>query len=300
MPQMRDTYGFELSSSGALADNPENLERLRWLFRDGQLVAGQWGPGDPGDFDHGGWHVLCHLAGASAVARLVGGLAWCGITHRSAVDAYEATMTFRSGADLQTLPIRSPEATQLLAGASYVAFVEGSSLGHICARGVNDPPDAFNKWPRQRFDQGVSSLDDGGTVWEHWSTTRDLRATSAIGTSVLDAWLALVARLGGRFVAAVARGRREHSHPEQLVAMVRAGLISAEEATWAVEPTPIPSAAESLLYEARPEDALSAAHGLPLKPGELSYFMFARRIDRWSGAEQVRADLSSGGGHQEP
>jgi hypothetical protein len=172
-----------------------------------------------------------------------------------------------------------------------LGYIEGSSVGHIAARNVNDPATAFNRWPRQSFDQPTDSDQDGGTVWEHWCTTRDIRPSSAIGTSVLKAYLTLVSRLGGRFVAAVARGRREHNHPRQLAALVEAGLLTRDEATWDVMPDPIPRAAQDLLYEARPADALAAAESLPFTPGNQKYFMFQRRIRRWSRADQVERDL---------
>jgi hypothetical protein len=101
-----------------------------------------------------------------------------------------------------------------------------------------------------------------------------------------------VSALGGRFVAAVARGRREHEHPRQLAALVRAGLLTREEATWDVRPVPIPEQAQRLLYEARPEEWIRAAALLPFDAGRApQYFMFERRIDRWSKAADVKRDL---------
>lgn len=291
MSKVRGAYGFEIGPEGTLLDDNANLERLRRLFRDGAIIAEQWGPGDPGDFDHGAWHVLCHLAGASAVIAHPGGLAWCGITHVPVSDTYEASIAFDDAAGVLTLPVRAAVASGRLAGATITAYVEGTSQGHIAARGIADPPGAFNGWPRQMFDKGVASPDDGGTVWEHWSTTRDLRPQSVIGHSVLAAWLELVALLGGRFIAAVARGRREHSHPEQLVAMVRAGVLTAAEATWDVTPQSVPPAVQDLLYEARPADSIAAVRGLPPSGADPCYFMFSRRIDRWSSASQVKSDL---------
>ena len=132
---------------------------------------------------------------------------------------------------------------------------------------------------------------DGGPVWEHWSTTRDIRSSSVIGTSVLEAYLTLVSCVGGRFVAAIARGRREHSHPRQLAALVESGLLTTAEATWDVMPDPIPGAAQNLLYEARPADALAASELLPFTTGTQRYFMFQRRIRRWSKVASVKRDL---------
>ncbi len=295
MSPARGTYAFEITHSGALVDNAANRGRLTKLFRDADIIEGDWGPGDPGDFDNGSWHILCHLAGGTGVFETAAGRAWCAITHVPASDTYQATVTHNPPASrtISTVPLTSSVAAALLAGAHCLGFIEGSSQGHILARGVADAPTAFNHWPRQMFDKDVHSLDDGGTVWEHWSTTRDIRETGAIGTSVLTAWLTLISHLGGRFVAAVARGRRDHGHPRQLVALVRAGVLTAEEATWDVTPDAIPGPAQDLLYEARPADALIAAEQLPFASGKQKYYMFTRRIGNWSSSEKVLRDLET-------
>jgi hypothetical protein len=293
MPQVRGSYGFEIDQSGALVDNDANLERTRRLFRDGQIIGNDWGPGNRGDFDHGSWHILCHLAGGSGALQTREGRAWCGITHVGATDTYEATVTWRRAAAVQTRSLKSDEATAATRNAKCLGFIEGSSLGRIAAHGVNDPDTAFNGWPRQMFDQEPSSRRNGGTVWEQWSTTRDIRPSSTIGTSVLRAWLTLVSRLGGRFVAAVARGRREHSHPRQLVALVRAGVLSAAEALWDVDPDPVPKPVQDLLHEATPVSCLAATEKLAFAPDRQRYFMFKRRISRWSSSAQVKQDLET-------
>ena len=285
----RGSYGFAIQTNGSLVDSPENLDKLRALFRDGAIINGTWGPGNTGDFDHGSWHILCHLAGGSGVVETTGGRAWCGITHVPANDIYAATITCRSNGSVETVPIAGPRGGALLNGANSLGFIEGSSVGHISARGVQDPAGAFNGWPRQSFDKSIASDEDGGTVWEHWATTRDIRTSSGIGTSVLTAYLTLVSLLGGRFVAAVARGRREHGHPLQLVALVKAGLLTTEEALWDVTPEPIPQVAQNQLYEARPADAFAAAASLAFPA--LRYYMFQRRIRRWSKTADVKKDL---------
>ncbi len=260
----RGCYLFEIADGERLGDDVRNLERLRALFRDGGLIDGRWGPGNEGDFDNGSWHIMCHLAAGSGVVQTSsGGRAWCGITHVRASDRYEATVTHRQAGAVHTWPLAASDSRSLLIGATCLGYVEGSSQGHITARGVSNPPDAFNGWPRQQFDQDVTSNADGGTVWEHWSTTRDIRPSSVIGTSVVSAYLTLVSVLGGRFVAAVARGRCEHEHPRQLVGLVKSGLLTADEATWDIRPDPIDAAAQRLLYEARPPEALKAAEALP-------------------------------------
>jgi len=287
----RGSYQFDVDGRGMIVDDAANLEKLRRLFRDGAIINGAWGPGAYGDFDNGSWHILCHLAGGSGVLQSAAGRAWCGITHVHATDTYQATITVRRNGSAVTLSLGDGEGATLAGASTCLGFIEGSSAGHIAARDVRDAPDAFNNWPRQSFDMDVSSAEDGGTVWEQWCTTRDIRASSAIGTSVLAAYLTLVSRLGGRFVGAVARGRREHNHPLQLVALVKAGLLTADEATWDVMPKPIPQPAQNLLYEARPADALTAAESLPFTAGAQEYFMFQRRIRRWSKTADVRRDL---------
>jgi len=288
----RGSYGFEFSpTTGRITNSTANLERLRTLFRDGSLIQEQWGPGDPGDFDHGAWHILCHLAGAAGVLRTRDGIAWCGITHRGEGDRYEASLIVREGGAPVQFAVESDAAQLRLNAAECLGYIEGSSLGRISARGIHDAPGAFNNWPRQKFDQAPDSDQDGGLVWEHWSTTRDLRPTCAIGNAVLGAYLALLSVLGGRFCAAVARGRREHSHPEQLVALVRAGLLTADEAMWEIQPEPIPLPVQQQLYRSEPAAWLEAAEALFARSAPPNYFMFARRIDRWSPTAAVRRDL---------
>lgn len=289
----RGSYRFETGSNEHLTDSPANLQSLRSLFRDGTIINDCWGPGDPGDFDNGSWHILCHLAGGSGVLKTASGLAWCGITHAAHDDVYEATVTCLREGKLVTLPLAGGEGAALARAATCLGFIEGSSLGHITARGVDDPPTAFNHWPRQQFDQPIDSEADGGVVWEHWSTTRDIRETSRIGMSVLRAYLTLVSVLGGRFVAAVARGRREHEHPVQLVALVKAGVLTGDEATWDISPDPIPLEAQRLLYEATPGDALKAARMLFGATSAQRYFVFQRRIAGWSKTAEVKKDLES-------
>lgn len=162
-----------------------------------------------------------------------------------------------------------------------LGFVEGTSQGRISARNVSDPPARFNKNPRQEYDQPVDSSKEGGKVWEHWCTLRDLRHSAAIATSVLQAYVTLCSHLGDFFPAFVARGRRAYGHPEQLAAMAIAGFISSEAATQVIEPIPIPAAAESLFKEGEPRTALEAVRQLAW-PKCPSYYMFSRRIGEWN------------------
>jgi hypothetical protein len=290
----RGTYQFDVQANGSIIYNVKNLELTRKLFRDGNIISGNWGPGRSGDFDYGGWHCLCHLAAGAGVFQSSNGYLWVAITHAGNEDKYIATISSKkSDGTILTVGLSSTEGQDFLNQANLVGYVEGTSVGHISARNVQDPPGAFNSWPRQAFDHPPDSNQQGGTVWEHWSTTRDLRETSVIGDSVLRAYLSLVSTLGGQFVATIARGRRTYNHPVQLCALVKAGFIARDDALWDSMPHRIPPQEEHLLNEARPADSLKAVESLEwsLSDGR-RYFMFSRRISSWSIKSNVESDLN--------
>jgi hypothetical protein len=294
----RGSYGFEVQPSGNLVDNAENLERARTLFRDGAIISQRWGPGNPGDFDNGGWHSLCHLVAAAGVFKSDQGFLWAAITHVRSTDRYVATLSSpETSGQLKAIELSSPEARPLLTGAVAVGYVEGTSLGHISARGVQDPPGLFNGWQRQKFDQPAEGdRSRGGTVWEHWCTTRDLRAANEIGDSVLRAYLTLTSVLGGEFVATVIRGRRKYEHPHQLCALVKAGFVGRAEALQDMKPSEIPLREELLFKEARPSDSLQAVRKLIWpSPRDRQYYMFRRAIESFSKKADVESDLQSFG-----
>lgn len=293
MSLRRGTFDFDVSQDGDLLNVPANVDALQRLWLDRSMIdGGNLGPGNPGDFDQGAWHVACHAVAAGGVRRFRDGrVLWLELSHLPATDEYQATLTVRDGATPKTLALASTEAQALLTSSSLLGFVEGNSVGRISARGVQDPPERFNTWLRQDFDQPANSSQDGGKVWEHWCTMRDIRASQAIAMSVLRAYVALVAALGDRFVPTVARGRREFGHPKQLCAMVQAGLMSKTSAVWDTTPLPIPPSVERDLLEAQPADGLSAAEQLPWAE-QPRYYMFERRISRWSRANAVKQDLA--------
>jgi len=284
---------FQVSPEGTILNTAANVEALRKLWLDRTWVTGETlGPGDPGDFAYGAWHVACHLAAAAGVRRASDGrLLWLEVSHRPEWDEYFASVTGKCTLGMETVPIDSAEGRMLLADSTLLGYVEGNSTGRTSARLVMDPPTVFNLWRRQDFDRPVGSADDGGKVWEHWCTLRDIRETSRIGTSVLTAYISLVAALGGRFVAAVARGRRDYGHPEQLCAMVHAGLLLDEEAVWDVKPMAIPPNLEAGLLAADPGRALQACELLDWADPP-RYYMFQRRIDRWSPSNDVQRNLA--------
>jgi hypothetical protein len=290
----RGTSKFEVSDGGDLTSTAGNVELLRKLWLNRRLIKGDdLGPGDPGDFDHGAWHVACHLAGACGVRqRADGGIAWLQISHNDSADVYFASVTVLDGSNARTVPTESAEGRILLEKSRLLGFVEGTSQGRTSARFTNDPPTLFNLWRRQDFDQPPGSQADGGRVWEHWCTLRDIRPTHVIGTSVLTAFVALVAALGDSFIPTVARGRREYGHPKQLRAMVASGLVDRASAVWPGMPTVIPPNSETVFKEADPATSLKAATSLDWSEPP-RYYMFARKITGWSKSTEVEKDLKS-------
>lgn len=291
MPRLRN-FEFELNDDGWLLNTAGNVNSLRKLWLDRKMISGDdLGPGDPGDFDNGAWHVACHLAAAAGVLKTQAGLAWVQIEYDPQRQDYFAGVTARRGSEVVTLHLDSADGRVLCEGAKVLGFVEGTSLGRCSARGVNDPPTLFNLWRRQDFDQPVTSAADGGRVWEHWCTLRDIRPTHPIGTSMLTAYVSLAAVLGPRFIATVARGRNEYGHPTQLRAMVAAGLTTAKAATWDTTPVVVPAGAEQILKQSDSDRALAVAAELPWNSDDQTYFMFARKIDSFVKAARVRAVL---------
>jgi hypothetical protein len=295
----RGAFQFDTSDDGDVDNSSANVEALRrlWLHRT-LVVDPDIGPGDRGDFALGAWHVSCHLAGAGGARRCAGGeLAWLEISHDAARDDYFASLTTRVSGSVQTVRLDSAEGRGLLAGSELLGFVEGNSTGRISARGPQDPPNLFNTWRRQDFDRPVPAANekdpaDGGKVWEHWCTLRDIRPESRIGTGVLSAYVSLVSALGDHFAALVARGRRDYGHPVQLAAMVYAGFIGEGSAKWAGTPSPLPKEAADLLLEASPAAAWKAVTTLDWS-SPLRYYMYQRRIGHWSKAADVAKDLKA-------
>jgi hypothetical protein len=280
--QIRGTLGFEVGTDGNLVNSAANVERLRTLWLDRSVIDGALlGPGDPGDFDHGAWHVSCHLVAAAGVRRSTDGrMLWLEISHDSAHDRYYASVTHAAGSKPQTLPLDSVEGEKLIAGSTLLGFVEGSSTGRISAQGVVDPENAFNRNPRQEYDEPPDSTEEGGKVWEHWCTLRDIRPSAAIGSSVLTAYVTLLSVLGDAFAAIVARGRHEYHHPDQLAAMVAAGLISPEAALVQITPTAILPATAYALCQGEAGIAVRQCKALDWEDRP-RYYMFHRKIGSW-------------------
>ncbi len=291
----RGIFGFQIEEGGSLSDSDENLEAIRRMWLDRTIINGaDLGPGASGD--NGAWHISCHVVAAGGVRQATDGrLLWIEISYNPTLDQYFSSLTVESEGQASTHPLASPAARVLLQGSKLLGFVEGTSIGHISARGANDDAYRFNGWQRQQFDQPIDSQRNGGKSWEHWCTLRDIRpSASVIADSVLRSYISVVSVLGDLFPATVARGRRSYSHPKQLCACVRAGLTSKDSAIWDTIPREIPPASEQLLLQARPADALKAAMQLSW-PDSPCYYMFRRRISDWSGVEAVKNDLRAFG-----
>ncbi len=289
----RGTFEFDVTPTGELLDSPRNAEALRRLWLDRSLVRGaDIGPGNPGDFDDGAWHSSCHLVAGGGVRRAAdGSLLWLEISHDPTGDDYFASVTSRNGSP-RTVKLDSQEGRALLERSQLLGFVEGNSKGRISARGVADPSDRFNRWRRQDFDKTAAERGDGGKVWEHWCTTRNIRPGNRFGAAVLQAYVALTAALSDLFVAVVARGRRVYGHPVQLAAMVKAGFVAEGSALADITPRGMSREVETLFNRAEPAAAIDAASKLEWG-AEPRYYMFGRRIASWSKAADVRNDLRS-------
>jgi hypothetical protein len=284
---------FQIDGAGNLLNSAINVNLLRDLWVGRSLIKGDdLGPGDPGDFDHGAWHGSCHLLGAGGVRQASDGrFLWLEVGHSEDRDEYLGTITYRTSAGMSTLPLDSAEGRELIASSVVRGFVEGNSRGRTSSRGCNDLPDCFNLWRRQDFDQPIESQLDGGKVWEHWCTLRDLRSVNRSGLSVLSAYVSLASALGDRFAPTVLRGRREYGHPMQLAAMVHCGFVSADSAIADMNPLAIPEDLESCFLHACPRQSLEGVERLEWCDKTLSYYMFGRKLASWSMSSDVLMDL---------
>jgi hypothetical protein len=101
----RGSFKFDVDENdGALTNSAANVERLRRLWLDRTEITGDaLGPGDPGDFDNGAWHVACHLLGGCGVRqRKDKSLVWLEMSHDPAADLYFASATVRGNRGVRT------------------------------------------------------------------------------------------------------------------------------------------------------------------------------------------------------
>lgn len=276
----RGTFGFEVDAQGSVIPSEPNIDRLRRLWLDRTLVSGaELGPGVA---DNTAWHVACHLVAGGVVRRGASGQnLWIDIGHDADSDTYMATVSWRENGRVSTSPLSGGPGRAVIASSNLLGFVEGTSEGRITARGAQDRPGRFGGYARQNYDHPPGTNRQGGRVWEHWCTTRDLDPASRLSRSLLTAYLELCHAGGDLFAPTVARGRGEYGHPAQLRAMIVAGLTTLASARWPTTPVVVPREAELLLQEARPTEAVEAIDSLPWVADRPTYFMFARRIGSW-------------------
>ncbi|MBF0410967.1 MAG: hypothetical protein HQM10_26725 [Candidatus Riflebacteria bacterium] len=289
----RGSIGFEVLDSGNLVNSAENVELLRKLWLDRDLISGELlGPGDPGDFDYGAWHSSCHLVSAGGVAKTIEGkFLWLEISYDSKKDEYYSSVSFQASGMVKNWRLDSADGRKITSNAKILGFVEGNSNGRISARNVIDPPKRFNLSRRQDYDMYESDPREGGKVWEHWCTLRDFRKSSRIGTSVLTAYISLTSVLGDSFPAIVARGRSEYGHPEQLCAMVKAGFVSMDSAIINLYPKAIPEELEKDFCSANVGRIVPELEKMGWDDSSLNYFMFSRKIGCWVSREETEESL---------
>ena len=280
----RGAFNFLVNETGNLIDCPENIDALKRLWLDRTLISrSNLGPGVR---EGEAWHISCHLVAAGCVKRSRNGqLLWLEISHDGESDRYYASVTTSENGNINTMQIDSSQGNELVEGSTLLGFVEGTSVGRISAKGIDDSPESFNGYMRQRYDSTPGSTSQGGKTWEHWCTTRNFSASSDVGSSVLSAYIKLTAVSGDLFPATVARGRTQFGHPRQLDAMIVAGFTTEESASWQTEPVPIPRDIELRLQKATPADAFGAIELLEWNDIEPRYYMFERKIRNWGRRE---------------
>jgi hypothetical protein len=286
----RGTYNFEFDEQDKILPNEVNFHKLRTMFLDRNLINGEFlGPGDKGDFDFGSWHILCHLTAACAVFKKSNSYIWTEISHIPFIDKYTATVTIDSKREaISTFPLYSTAGQEIVQGSELIGFVEGSSFGHISARDSQDDPKDFNNNLRQEYDNDVSSIKEGGRVWEHWVVTRNISELSHVGSSILLAYLEMLSICGGIYTGIVGRGRVDYHHPQQLKALEIAGLIKIEEALLDIMPKPIAQTLALKIYTANPKICIETIKYLPWDINKISYFMFQRKINNWNTKENFK------------
>ncbi len=265
-------------------------ERLRRVLLDWQAIDGDAGPGAINN-RRGSWHLFCHLAAAAALYRLPGRRpAWVGILYDRGARRYFAAICAGLNHRQSILPLKSRKARELVARGAWRGYLEGGSRGHILDRAANDPGDSQKVDRRQDYDQDINSLKDGGPVWEMWTVSRDIRAKSILGSSLIEAYGDLLDVLGGRFAAVVARGRiePEYGHLRQMCALIDAGFVTPDEALTEIDAVAIQPNVERILLEATPEAFSRAAALLVRERRKPCYFMYSRKLSSFASASLIR------------
>ena len=279
----RGTYSFEIDNNDDILYSKNNIKLLRKLWLDRKLINVQeLGPGDEEEFENGAWHIACHLVAGSCVRRTKDDkLILLEISYNLQNQIYQPTLTIRENNSIISVNIHSEKAEKYIQDSKLLGFVEGTSEGRIAAKEVNDSSYSFAGNPRQNYNQEVGSSEAGGRVWEHWSTTRDIRESSKIGSSILDSYVLLVSVCGDQFVSIVARGRKDYFHPKQLKAMIETGFVSLKSTQLNIKPSVIPQPENLLFQEAETESSYLAIEKLDWDDPP-KYYMYSRSINEWN------------------
>jgi hypothetical protein len=275
------SYRFQRDPRGRLLETEDNLEEMRNLFLDWDVIGGDGGEGTKAG-DGGAWHGVCHLVAAGVLGvQKNAGLAWFEVGWDQKLGRYGALVVRQDGSGVQIENITG-QGKAWADKVRIVAYVEGNSCGAISNKDAVDPGNSDEHDRRQDYNRFPLDFEsEGGKVWEHWCTTRDIRSSGGTGEQVLRAYLTLLAVGGTEFVATVLRGRPYCGHPAQLKACIESGLVTAENASWSGTPEPIPMSAQVLFQYSDPLLSFSACRRLLLADSGRQYFMFQRCIHLW-------------------
>ncbi len=277
------SYGFQRDPHGRLLETETNLQEMRRLFLDWDIIHDDGGEGTKRG-DGGAWHGACHLVAAGILGvHKNGGPAWFEVGWDQKRGRYDALVVIEDGAGVQIENITG-RGQSWVDDVRIVAYVEGNSCGAISNKGAVDPGDSDVRDRRQDYNRFPLDFEgNGGKVWEHWCTTRNIRSFGGIGEQVLRAYLTLLAVGGTEYAATVLRGRPYCGHPAQLKACIESGLVTEEDASWPGSPEPIPARAQILFQYSDPLLSFAACRLLSLGDQGRRYFMFQRCIHMWQG-----------------
>lgn len=274
-------YSFQRDSQGRLIENDHNLHEMQRLFLDWDIIKDNGGEGTRRG-DGGAWHGACHLVAAGILGvHKNSGLVWFEVGWDQRRECYEAQVVLEGETGMRIKNITG-HGKSWAEEVRIVAYVEGNSCGAISDKNAADLGNSEIDDRRQDYNRNPTDFErQGGKVWEHWCTTRDIRSSDALGKQVLRAYLTLLTIGGTEFAATVLRGRPYCGHPTQLKACIEAGLVSEEDASWPGIPEPIPTSAQLLFYHSDPFQSLAACRQLPLGENSRNYFMFQRCLHQW-------------------
>lgn len=278
-------YDFQRDGAGRLVENDHNLMQLRHLLCDWDIIGGDGGEGTARD-DGGTWHGACHLLAAGIIAEHADkGMAWFEIAWDKRSSSYLPVAVLRRGNSIEVHNVIG-QAAEWAKATRTLAYVEGNSCGEISNKCATDPGNSDHVDRRQDYHRfPLDFTGEGGKVWEHWCTTRNIREDTAPGVQAIRAYLTLLCIGGTAFAAMVLRGRPFYGHPAQLAACLRAGLVTEGDASWSGAPEPIPADAQLLFHYSDPVLSHAACTRLPLsREVEPQYFMFQRGINLWQPA----------------